>query len=218
MNQEFGQSQMCRRQAEDWRRLPPGPAAQLPGVLYALACSLVNVFIPLHGLPMHFQRCLTLSESEKDKLLGWGKDIFNTEAFELTWRPKSEQLVLYDGDEPVSTCGLLRQHAELCTASLDVGGIGGVVTRPGFRGQGHAGRLLAEALRIFREEWQLDAGMLFCREALVAFYRERDWQRLEVPVRILQPSGTITCPTPVMVYPLHRPWPNGPVHIDSLPW
>lgn len=167
---------------------------------------------------MHFHRCLSLSEHEKDELLGWGKDIFNSEALELIWRPKSEQLVLYEGENPVSTCGLLRQQVELCTASLEVGGIGGVVTRPDFRGRGYAGKLLEEALRIFCDEWLLDAGMLFCRDALIPFYRERGWQVLEAPVSILQPIGTITCPTPVMVHPFHTPWPSGPIHIDSLPW
>jgi predicted GNAT family N-acyltransferase len=167
---------------------------------------------------MHFHRSLTLSEEEKDQLLGWGSDIFKTEHLDLIWRPKAEQLVLYEGETPISTCGLLRQTVELCTAALDVGGIGGVVTRPEFRGRGYGGQLLEEALRIFREEYLLDAAMLFCREELVPFYRERGWQVLEAPVSILQATGTVTCPTPVMVYPFQSPWPSGPVHIDSLPW
>jgi predicted GNAT family N-acyltransferase len=166
----------------------------------------------------HFQRCLSLSEQDKRELLSWGSDIFNTENLGLIWRPKSEQLVLYEAAAPVSTCGLLRQSVQMNAGSMNVGGIGGVVTPPSFRGRGYAGQLLAEALRIFRDEWQLDAGMLFCREPLAPFYRERGWQLLEAPVTILQPAGTLTCPTPVMVFPFHSPWPDTPVHIDSLPW
>lgn len=167
---------------------------------------------------MHFQRCLSLSEQERGELLGWGSDIFNTESLGLIWRPKSEQLVLYEDATPVSTCGLLRQSLRVDHEYLEVGGIGGVVTRPPFRGRGFGGHLLDEALRIFREEWQLQAGMLFCREALVPYYREQGWQQLDARVFILQPAGTVSCPTPVMVYPFHSSWPDGTVHLDSLPW
>lgn len=167
---------------------------------------------------MEFQRYLSLPDGERDQLLGWGSDIFDTEDLTLIWRPKQVHLVLYAHGEPVSTCGLLRQLLRVDSRALEVGGIGGVVTPPQHQCQGYARQLLREALRIFAEEWSLDAGMLFCREALVPFYRASNWQQLDPPVRIAQPPGTIECPTPVMVFPLNGQWPVGPVNIDSLPW
>lgn len=167
---------------------------------------------------MRFERRLSLSAEDRQQLLGWGQDVFDTEALGLIWRPKQNQLVLYDGEVPLSKCGLLQQTVVVGEENLQVGGIGGVVTPPCLRKQGYARQVLAEALRIFRDEWRLDAGMLFCREALVPFYREAGWQLVSADVQILQAAGMVACPVPVMVYPLTRPWPDGPVVIDSLPW
>lgn len=167
---------------------------------------------------MHFRRSISLSDEERHHLLEWGPDIFQIEALGLIWRPKQIQLVLYDDREAISTCGLLKQSLQAGQQTLEVGGIGGVATPPAFQGKGYARRLLSESLRIFSEEWLLDAGLLFCRPALVPFYEGTGWQRLEVPVKILQPGGMQDCPVPVMVYPLGRPWPGGPVTMDSLPW
>lgn len=167
---------------------------------------------------MHFGRCISLPEDEKRQLLGWGSDIFDSANLELIWRPKPLHLVLYSGDEAVSGCGLLNQSVRVGERTLEVGGIGGVITPPPHQGKGYARQVLGEALRIFAEEWTLDAGLLFCREALVPFYQARGWQRLGAPVNIFQPSGMINCPTPVMVYPFKESWPAEAVCIDSLPW
>lgn len=167
---------------------------------------------------MHFGRCISLPEDEKRQLLGWSSDLFDTENLELIWRPKPAQLVLYEGDEPVSTCGLLKLTVQVALQDLQIGGIGGVVTPLVHQNKGYAGQVLQEAKRIFAQEWMLDAGMLFCRENLVPFYQGRGWQRLDTPVKIFQPSGMMDCPTPVMVCPLTQSWPAGAVTVDSLPW
>lgn len=170
------------------------------------------------GCTMEFRRSLSLSGRDRRRLLEWGPDIFHAESLELIWRPKQLQLTLYAEEEAVSTCGLLKQSVRIGQRSLQVGGIGGVATPPQHQGKGYARRVLREALRIFSEEWRLDAGMLFCRPELVPFYLKSGWRELDVPVAILQPAGKVDCPVPVMVYPLTGPWLEGPVTIDSLPW
>ena len=166
----------------------------------------------------HFRSAISLDARERRELVGWGSDIFDSEQLGLIWRPKQRQLLLYDGGRPVSKCGLLRQRVLVGEQALEMGGIGGVVTPPRLRGRGYARQVLAEALRIFAEEWRLHAAMLFCRPALVPFYRAQGWQQLTGEVQILQPEGMRASPVPVMVYPLGSPWPAGPVSIDSLPW
>ncbi|MGQ9424772.1 GNAT family N-acetyltransferase [Gilvimarinus sp. F26214L] len=167
---------------------------------------------------MEFKRCVSLSEEERRRLYGWGHDIFRSEGLHLIWRPKQVSLVLHQQNSPLSTCGLIRQSVRVGERTLEVGGIGGVATPPDLQGWGYAGRVLTEALRIFKEEWSLDAGMLFCREALVPFYQRHGWQRLDETVVILQPQGMIPCPTQVMVFPLRGEWPRGSIAVDSLPW
>lgn len=161
-----------------------------------------------------------LSDAEKKALLEWGPNIWGTEIEALTWRPKTLHLVGYVGSVSVSKVSILRTEVEIGDEKLVIGGIGGVVTVPEAQGQGHAGELMRAAIEHFRNEWQVDAGMLFCLPRLAPYYAGQGWQEVDSPVLVDQPGGRQPpAPVRVMVLPLARSaWPDGPVVVPGLPW
>lgn len=168
---------------------------------------------------MQFRQTQSLSPGEREVLMAQGSDLPGTDSLDLVWRPKELQLTLYDGDQPLSTCGLLHLTIPVAGRHWQVGGIGGVVTAPAQRRRGYGRAVVAEALRILDEEWQQQAVILFCRSQLVRFYHRFGFQLIEAPVSILQPAGAVLSPVPVMVLEFgDHVWPPGDVVIDGLPW
>jgi hypothetical protein len=102
---------------------------------------------------------------------------------------------------------------------VPVGGVGGVITMPAFQKEGHATAVLKYLAEYLRDQLNLPFGLLFCRPALVPFYRRLDWQLLADTVNIQQPHGTISSPIPVMYASFSKlPWPKGTVNLNSEPW
>ncbi len=158
------------------------------------------------------------TDVEKQKLFGWGDDIFGTSSLELHWRGKDYHLVLYIGGSPVSHVGVLKHAVSVSGQSLTVGGVGGVVTVPEEQNRGHARELMRHATRLL-DEWKVDAGLLFCLKRMVPFYEAQRWQKVEQPVIIQQPGGKIISPLEVLVLPLvTQHWPKGIVKLNSFPW
>ncbi|GAB1269749.1 hypothetical protein NBRC116493_30020 [Aurantivibrio infirmus] len=168
---------------------------------------------------MEFERRISLNEKEKQVLVDWGEDIYNSEALNLVWRPKQLQVVLYDQGEAKSKCGLIKQEIEVNDQRILLTGIGGVVTAPPFRHHGYARNVLIEALRIANEEWKSDAALLFCLPSMVAFYQALSWKLIESKVKVYQPQGMVIFPAATMIHPISNfLWPKNDISIDSLPW
>jgi GNAT superfamily N-acetyltransferase len=160
-----------------------------------------------------------LTHDEHRQLFGWGEDIFGMADQDLHWRPKDRHVFVEVGGRSVAHVGLLRHIVRVGDAPVEVGGVGGVVTVPDMQGKGYARHALRHATSLMCQEWDLDFGLLFCREPLSPFYRELGWRRVEEPVTVEQPSGRIVFPLVVMALSCKgRDWPAGPVDLDSLPW
>ena len=160
-----------------------------------------------------------LSEEERRTLFGWDPDPFRAKAWGLTWRMPTFHVLICSGDQPVSHVGLIRDVVQVGGERIPVGGLGGVVTIPGFQGRGLAQRGLARALQVFAEEWALRHALLFCFPPLLGFYEGLGWQRWTEPVWVAQPEGEIQMP----VHTLARSWdgghwPAGEMKIGGLPW
>jgi GNAT superfamily N-acetyltransferase len=160
-----------------------------------------------------------LTEAEQQRLFGWGENIFGVQAHSLQWRHKDLRFLLYDRGELVSHAGILQHAVSVSGKSILVAGLGGVVTVPGAQRKGFARKLVEHVMKHAEAEWEVEAGLLFCRPQMIAYYAALGWQLVEVPVMIQQPSGKIASPLPVMVLPFrHRVWPPGTIELDSLPW
>ena len=160
----------------------------------------------------------TLSEAEKEKLFGWGDDIFGADDLNLRWRPKDLHFLLQVLGETVSHVGLLTHEVSIDGEAVKVGGVGGVVTPPAWQKRGYARTLMQHAARFF-ETAAVDAGFLFCLRRRVPFYESQGWRLVKYPVLIQQPSGEMLAPLETMVLPIgDRSWPGGEVKLNSFPW
>ena len=159
-----------------------------------------------------------LTDAEKEKLFGWGDDIFGAADLNLRWRPKDLHFLMDLDGEAVSHVGVLKHEVSVAGQLVKVGGVGGVVTIPACQKKGYARELMQHTARFFKN-WQVDAGLLFCLRRRVPYYESQGWQLVNQPVLIEQPSGEIPSPLEVMVLPLGGfAWPDGKVKLNSFPW
>jgi GNAT superfamily N-acetyltransferase len=165
------------------------------------------------------KRASVLTDDEREWLFHWGDNIFGDPPAELKWRSKDVHFVLYKDGEPVSHVSILKHEIKVGRKPLLVAGLGGVVTRPEAQGKGFASKLMRRAAKYFKQEWQVDAGLLFCLPHMVPYYEWLGWHVIEEPVFFRQPSGKIESPFIVMVLPCNgHDWPAGKVELKSLPW
>jgi GNAT superfamily N-acetyltransferase len=160
-----------------------------------------------------------LTDEEKQQLFGWGENIFDVAALNLSWRPKDLHFLLYSDGKPISHVGVLKHVISVNGEPATVGGVGGVMTVPSAQKKGFARQLMKHTARFFKQEWAVDAGLLFCLPKLTPYYEALGWQEARSPVLIEQPGGPIMSPLRVMVLPLvEEGWPSGRIELGSLPW
>ncbi len=161
-----------------------------------------------------------LTDEEKRVLYEWGENIFGVEAHKLRWRSKDLHFLLYSDDKPLCHVGILKHVISLNGEPATVAGVGGVVTVPEAQGKGHARRLMQHAAEYFEHKWNVDAGLLFCRTELLAYYEALGWHEVvDGPVTIQQPDGEMLSPLRVMVLPLKElSWTSANINLQSFPW
>jgi GNAT superfamily N-acetyltransferase len=168
---------------------------------------------------IEIRRTRDLSEEDRQKLFGWGEDLFGVLPLDLSWRPKDWHVVAYAEGSPVAHAGVLRHDVLVDGRPVPVGGLGGVITILEYRNRGLARLVVQEAVAFMAGELGVSFGFLFCLPPRVRFYERMGWQVLTSPVLVEQPGGEIEAPVYSMVLPLHgEPWPQGPVRTQSLLW
>lgn len=168
---------------------------------------------------IEIRRMKDLSEEDRQKLFGWGENLFGVLPFDLSWRTKDWHVVAYDEGAAVAHAGALRHDVLVDGRPMPVGGLGGVITVLEYRNRGLAQLVVQEAVAFMAGELGAEFGFLFCLPRLVPFYEKMGWQALASPVLIDQPGGEIESPVVSMVLPLQgEPWPQGKVRMQSLPW
>jgi GNAT superfamily N-acetyltransferase len=122
-------------------------------------------------------------------------------------------LGLIDG-QIVSNVGLIKREIIVAGTPLWVGGVGGVMTDPGYQKQGLAAALLKESHTVMRDHLRVDYGMLFCSTSMVHYYQKSGWQVIECKVAGENRGDKVIFPFPIMVICLSgQPWPSGEVNI-----
>ena len=160
-----------------------------------------------------------LTDEERQRLFGWGENIFGIEDNKYVWRPKDLHFILYVDEMAMSHVGLVEQTVDVAGQAVRVAGVGGVATNGQVHGRGYAQKTMRFAEKYMCEEMNVEFGLLFCLDRLKPFYERQGWQLLHDPVEFEQPSGRMISPINVMVLPCgERAWPAGAVDLRSLPW
>ena len=167
----------------------------------------------------HIRVVRELTDEERQRLFGWGENIFGIEDTKYTWRPKDIHIILDVEGKAASHVGLIDHTVNVAGTRVRVGGVGGVATNGLMHGRGYAQKTMRYAEKFMCEELKIEFGLLFCLDRLKPFYERQNWQLLHEPVEFDQPSGKMLSPLNVMVLPCgEREWPAGAVDLCSLPW
>lgn len=160
-----------------------------------------------------------ITNEEIERLFRWGEKIFGPLDGLYQWRAKTRHIFVEDDGLPVGHVGLLEASVSVGDESVEVCGIGSVVTRPEAQGRGYARRAMRRAEEIMRRETDAEFGMLYCRDELIPLYASLGWQLVKGENIFGQESGPVASPFNVMVLPLgEREWPAGKVVVEGLPW
>lgn len=152
-------------------------------------------------------------------LAGGESDPSHTHSYHLQWQPKTLHVFVVKNGETVSHTGLVLQTVTVDDRLVSVAGIGGVLTRPDCRGRGFGQMSIKKAEEYARQHKIADFGLLFCTEAMRAWYERLGWSLIPEQVWIDQPEGIIRCPLLTMEKSLgQKAWPGGAVRLGCFPW
>ena len=116
--------------------------------------------------------------------------------------------------------GVVLREARWNDRAVRVSGIGGVKTHPAFRGRGFATTAILRALDFFREQGDVDFGLLVCEPGLVPFYERLGWRRFPGDLFVTQKQATVpfTFNLPrTMPIRLQEPL-GGMIDLQGPPW
>src|SRR5271163_123589 len=109
---------------------------------------------------------------------------------DVSWAHADTRILVRDADQTVCHIGLYFRDGKDGGMPCRIGGVGGVMTAPGRRRQGHAGRAMRLAADMM-EYQDGDFGLLFCEPHNVAFYERLGWRIFDGDVFCEQPSGRV---------------------------
>ena len=90
---------------------------------------------------------------------------------------------------------------------------------PDVRGHGFGKRLVDETVRFSEHKTDAEHVVLFCLDHLVSYYTGQQFVLTKAGVTLAQPNGPVVAPLNVLYRPVRAGlWPEGPIHIDGLPW
>jgi predicted GNAT family N-acyltransferase len=116
--------------------------------------------------------------------------------------------------------GVVLRNARWDDRAVRVGGIGGVKTHSASRGRGLSTTAIQRALDFFREQGDVDFGLLVCEPDLEPFYERLGWRRFPGDLLVAQRQATVpftfnlTMTTPVR---LQEPV-AGTIDLLGPPW
>lgn len=178
------------------------------------------------SMEIQFKRTSELTEIEQAQVDAMSAVCFKAEAgssddpaVDYEWAGSDWCIIGTIHHQVVSHIGLLKREVTVDGAPIWVGGVGSVMTDPGFQKQGLAAALLKEANTVMRDHLQVGYGMLFCSPSMVHYYQKCGWQMIESHVEGVSRGSKIIFPFPVMSICISgQPWPKGEVDICGLPW
>lgn len=136
------------------------------------------------------------------------------------WAPSQWAFLVWHNQILVAHVGLVVREILSNGVPKRIGGIGGVMTHPDYRGQGFAIQGLEAAATHFTTTLGVAYALLFCGPHLIPFYNRTGWQAFHGQVYVDQPTGKIAFSAErVMVRAIQEAAPqDGVLDLQGLPW
>lgn len=146
--------------------------------------------------------------------------LINTPMHGIEWAEAQRRVLLYVDDAVCSVAGVHERQIQRDGEAVRVAGIGGVMTKPEFQGQGHGKQVMLYLMQQLRTEKRCAFGLLFCEDHNVEFYRKLGWSLFEGKMLVEQHGKTGPFAfRNVMVWPITGPATlGGKLNLCGLPW
>ncbi|HEV3416041.1 MAG TPA: GNAT family N-acetyltransferase [Pirellulales bacterium] len=122
----------------------------------------------------------------------------------IEWSARQWSVIVWDDleSQAVAHAGIVIRQARWKDCDVRVGGIGGVMTHPDFRGRGYARAAVNRGIEFFREQDDIDFGLLVCKPSLIPLYERLSWRVFAGDLFVEQHGKTVkftfnvpmTCP------------------------
>jgi aminoglycoside 2'-N-acetyltransferase I len=141
---------------------------------------------------------------------------------EIEWSPRQWSVIVWNDDhtEALGHAKIVIRLGRHNEQDLRIGGIGGVMTHPVHRRQGCASAALARCIEFFREDTEIDLGLLVCEPTLLPFYSRRGWRQFSGKLLVTQKGKTEEFTfNNTMTFPIRRQDdPSGIIDLLGPPW
>ncbi|WP_185235191.1 GNAT family N-acetyltransferase [Teredinibacter franksiae] len=134
-----------------------------------------------------------ISPKEWEYLTQWRETVFPIEGKEIQWSPSTHHVIARDNDQkPVGHIGYGHFVVQSGSYSFSIIGVGGVVVRPEYQGQGVPKRLFEQLHKNTPSSDCLRLYTLFCPARLECYYKKHGYQKYTGLVKILQMNQLVT--------------------------
>lgn len=145
--------------------------------------------------------------------------VFGADLDSLLWAQDDWRVLIFKNGILAAHVGIVDRTVLAGAEKIRVGGIGGVATRPEFRGLGLASLAMQRAANFMSGEYAADAGLLMCGAEMLPFYQGLGWLPINDPMIFDQPSGKMPNEGQTCRLPCNRAdWPVGTVDLCGYPW
>lgn len=166
---------------------------------------------------MHIQIEETFPDDYRQHLTGWRERVFPEEGIGKQWREVRWHLYVWDKDRlPIAHLGFEGIDIQADGEPLRVAGIGGVVVRPDYQGQGIPATMFEHLHREAPALAQTEVFALFCPERLTDYYARHGYRRFTGKLTFMQFGEAVESRFVFMTRGDHKPAAH--IRIDGPPW
>ena len=140
----------------------------------------------------------------------------------IEWSPRQWSVIVWNDDHSQALChaGIVIRLGRHNEQDLRIGGIGGVMTHPAHRRRGIASAAISRCIEFFRDESEIEVGLLVCKPELLSFYSGMGWRVFSGNLVVTQRGKPETFTfNRSMTYPIRRPDElSGTIDLLGPPW
>jgi hypothetical protein len=121
----------------------------------------------------------------------------------------------------ITHAGIIYRVIQIGELRVPVGGIGGVMTLPGWRQHGNARAALAKATAFVGMQLWAPFVVVICPKEDTGFYEHIGWRVAEESIWCEQPGGRVKLEGEAVLFaPCQGDarWPSGPIDLCGAPW
>ncbi len=139
---------------------------------------------------------------------------------DVVWAHATSRVLAWDNDgrAPVSHVGVFRRQGANNGRSVQIGGVGGVMTLPTARGCGFASAAMRTAHALMRDSWACDFAVLFSEAHNYPLYASLGWRIYAGDVLADQVGVREPFFMTAMVLDLNGKAEDGTIDLFGLPW